>query len=268
MATLQASTLSRGALQRRPVVSARPNVNFSARPSSHSQKAVDISENLINPLGLGVGLRQPARSAQLAPSALPVAVATAGVSLPVAEVAVMGCGVYHLALFLAMIAAPNSISLRSVVKSFGVFVPLALTYGVLLYSSWSPDTLSIMMPGNLAAGLQGFNPQFFPQLEGIITLFGRPMTASSLLVHLMAVNLFLARSIFLDGFFDNMPTRHSIALASFFGPLGLISHAVTKVVLFSNPSNTTRRSAKSGTLIIKSNKGTITLLPYTTAEQE
>lgn len=40
-------------------------------------------------------------------------------------------------------------------ESFGLFVPLALLYGYLLVASWQPDTLSLMMPGDLNQGLKG-----------------------------------------------------------------------------------------------------------------
>ena len=45
----------------------------------------------------------------------------------------------------------------------------------------------------------GFKPQFFPNLQGIMRLFSRPITAASLLVHLLSINLFAARSLYLAG---------------------------------------------------------------------
>jgi hypothetical protein len=45
----------------------------------------------------------------------------------------------------------------------------------------------------------GFNPQFFPSLQSIQALFSRPLTAASFLVHVLAINLIAARSMFLDG---------------------------------------------------------------------
>jgi hypothetical protein len=45
----------------------------------------------------------------------------------------------------------------------------------------------------------GFNPQFFPSLDSISTLFSRPATAASFLLHILAINLFLGRRIYLDG---------------------------------------------------------------------
>ena len=45
----------------------------------------------------------------------------------------------------------------------------------------------------------GFSPQFFPKLEGIMSLFSRGVTAASLWVHLLAINLFSARTILREG---------------------------------------------------------------------
>lgn len=45
--------------------------------------------------------------------------------------------------------------LRKFMRSLWPFLPLALGYGLLLFNSWSPDTLSIMMPGSIQEGLKG-----------------------------------------------------------------------------------------------------------------
>lgn len=50
-------------------------------------------------------------------------------------------------------------------------------------------------------GAGGFKPQFFPSLAGISLLFSRAATGASLWVHLLAANLFAARSAYLEGEF-------------------------------------------------------------------
>lgn len=55
-------------------------------------------------------------------------------------------------------------------------------------TTWPPDTRTCTHTLFHAAG--GFNPQFFPQLEGIAALFGRTGVAASWLVHVMVINLF------------------------------------------------------------------------------
>lgn len=55
------------------------------------------------------------------------------------------------------------------------------------------------MPPPLPRATGGFNPQFMPSLAGICTLFSRWLTAASLWVHLLAVNLFAARELYMEG---------------------------------------------------------------------
>ncbi|KXZ45237.1 hypothetical protein GPECTOR_57g527 [Gonium pectorale] len=142
------------------------------------------------------------------------------------------------------------------------FVPLSLAYLVLLVMSWSPDTLSIMMPGSLAEGLAGgFNPQFFPRLEGISALFARLPVAASALLHILVINLFAGRVVLLEGLRAGIPTAHSVLLCAAAGPLGLLSHLATKALSRAVPS----LKAPEPTVTLKSERGTITLLPYTDA---
>lgn len=54
---------------------------------------------------------------------------------------------------LQMIVARRSTLVRSFMRSLLPFIPLALGYGLMLFNSWSPDTLSTMMPGSLQEGL-------------------------------------------------------------------------------------------------------------------
>ena len=91
--------------------------------------------------------------------------------------------------------APLTSALAS--RAEAALTPLCLLYLALLFTSWSPDTMSVLLPGSLAEGLSAgrFNPQFFPALAGVAELFSRPATAASLWVHLLVINLFAARSI-------------------------------------------------------------------------
>lgn len=45
----------------------------------------------------------------------------------------------------------------------------------------------------------GFNPQFFPKLEGVAKLFSRLTTAASLWVHIVTINLFFAKVCYVKG---------------------------------------------------------------------
>lgn len=55
----------------------------------------------------------------------------------------------------------------------------------------------------------GFKPQFIPSITGISTLFSRTLTAASLWVHVLAINLFLARTIFCEGELFGLSVRYN-----------------------------------------------------------
>lgn len=57
-----------------------------------------------------------------------------------------------------MILAPHWRLTQRLTASEALFMPLALLYGALLWRSWTPDTLRLMMPGSLAAGVAGERP--------------------------------------------------------------------------------------------------------------
>lgn len=136
--------------------------------------------------------------------------------------------VYTVGLGALMILAPHFQQTYRVMRSIWVLTPLALAYGVLLWFSWEADTLSLILPGSWEEGFKGFNPQFFPELRGIMALFSRVPTAASLWVHLLAINLFAARKSYLEGLNHNVPSWHSILLCLTLSPVGLLSHAITQ----------------------------------------
>lgn len=123
-------------------------------------------------------------------------------------------------------------------RAEAALAPLCLLYLLLLFTSWSPDTMSVLLPGSLAEGLSGgkFNPQFFPALKGVAELFARPATAASVWVHLLVINLFAARSIWAREFIESkgkgsigVPVAHSVLLAGVVAaPLGLLADAATR----------------------------------------
>lgn len=45
----------------------------------------------------------------------------------------------------------------------------------------------------------GFRPQFLPSLSGVMLLFSRMVTAASLWVHILAINLYAARTAYMQG---------------------------------------------------------------------
>ncbi|KAG2483516.1 hypothetical protein HYH03_017623 [Edaphochlamys debaryana] len=168
-------------------------------------------------------------------------------------------GVGYTALcLLAIVLFPRQTS--RVFKTVWPFVPLALAYLVLLFASWSPDTLHVMMPGSLQEGLAGgFNPQFIPRLEGIMGLFGRMPVTASWILHVAVINLFAARWVLLEGLREGVHTWPSVLLCSVFGPLGVLCHLTIKALTSAVPALRVQEQVVK----VVSPSGTITILPYT-----
>ncbi|KAL3137037.1 hypothetical protein ABBQ32_006624 [Trebouxia sp. C0010 RCD-2024] len=136
---------------------------------------------------------------------------------------------YCVPLYALMLFWPRRRVTVSVMHSNWIFVPLSIMYATLLLQSWTPDTVQLIMPGSLQAGLAGkFSPQFFPKLVGIQLLFSKTITAASLWVHLLSINLFAARTAYIQGLHDQVTSWHSVLLSMVFGPLGLLSHLATQ----------------------------------------
>ena len=112
-----------------------------------------------------------------------------------------------------------------------MLMPLIAVYMYLLIQSYEPDMVSLILPGSLKDGFSnGFNPQFFPKIQGIATLFSRVTTTASLWVHLLCINIFAAHHLMWEGISRGIPTHHTILLSILCGPLGLVSHGLTLLV--------------------------------------
>jgi hypothetical protein len=85
-----------------------------------------------------------------------------------------------------------------------------------------------MLPGSLSDALATGQPQFFPRLDTIMVLLSRRVTAASAWAHLLTVNSFAARYVFLNARARRVPATHSILLCLLAGPAGLASHLVTR----------------------------------------
>ncbi|KAL6754176.1 hypothetical protein V8C86DRAFT_2710500 [Haematococcus lacustris] len=180
-----------------------------------------------------------------------------------ASYAMMAGAAYTLVLFLSMVLTPRLRAVQQFMTSLWVFAPVALIYLGLLAYSWTPDTLSILFPGSLQEGLSGgFKPQFFPRLPAIAQLFSQPATAASLVVHVLSINLFLGRQIYLEGLRSQTPTRVSLLLTWLLGPLGLVAHWATKAACLAVPALRAPREAAQQVVLEAKSGGQITLLPY------
>lgn len=68
-------------------------------------------------------------------------------------------------------------------------------------------------------------------LSPVARLFADPWVTLLAWVHLLALDVLMAREIALDGLRAGVATGHSVLLCFFFGPTGLLSHAITRLVM-------------------------------------
>lgn len=138
-------------------------------------------------------------------------------------------------LYALMIAKPRSRRVAALVESKGTFWILGACYLCAAYASFmSADVFDLVRNVLGDFGRGGMVAQF-------VTLVSEFMataeTAASAWVHLVALDLFVARFVYLDAakysasegdLVAPVPVRHSLVLCCMFGPLGLMSHAITR----------------------------------------
>ena len=254
------------ALRRRPHLTSRTVSRTAARADTRNSCVVkrrspcamanNAREHVPFPLTESrVSTRRPGtcspqkRGVSVVPQAAAQIVAATGPSVPEIACAVsLGYMAAAFFAFLLGVRFPNRFP-KCVLftKSPMSLAPPCVTYLLLLVASWSPDTLSLMMPGSLEAGLSkgGFNPQFFPSLNGIAELLSRRNVAASAWMHLACVNLFVGRHASLKARAGGWGVAHTLILTFVFGPAGLFSHWVTQAYYGSSKKSISHSESQS-----------------------
>lgn len=140
-----------------------------------------------------------------------------------------------------MISKPNSRVTRNLMESKLLWLILGVLYIVAAYLSLnSEDVVRAILNaftqqqgGNTAvstAAAAGDSAE--PFISRCLTLFSNfmstPETACASWLHLISLDVFLARGVFLDAMEWGTPCRHSVLLCCMFGPLGVLAHAFTR----------------------------------------
>lgn len=140
-----------------------------------------------------------------------------------------------------MISKPNSRVTRNLMESKLLWLILGVLYIVAAYLSLnSEDVVRAILNaftqqqgGNTAvsaAAAAGASAE--PFISRCLTLFSNfmstPETACASWLHLISLDVFLARGVFLDAMEWGTPCRHSVLLCCMFGPLGVLAHAFTR----------------------------------------
>ena len=146
-----------------------------------------------------------------------------------------------------MIAKPNSRVTRNLMESKLLWLILGILYLVAAYLSLNSEDVvrailnaftqqqhvgSAGAPGAATSAAAAAAAATEPFISRCLTLFSNfmstPETACASWLHLISLDVFLARGVFLDAMEWGTPCRHSILLCCMFGPLGVLAHAFTR----------------------------------------
>lgn len=125
---------------------------------------------------------------------------------------------FVLPFWLLMIILPNWGITRKVMSSPLPFVALAGVYLYLFINGLDPETAESFSDPQLS-------------LTDLAQLFADEKVMATGWVHFLVMDLFVGRWIYQDGQQSGIWTFHSLALCLFAGPLGLLSHIVTRWIV-------------------------------------
>ncbi|PNH08787.1 Histone H2A [Tetrabaena socialis] len=132
--------------------------------------------------------------------------------------------VYALLAFFANTKLTRSTLLNSSVLYLG----LALLYAATLAAAWQAGLGAGL--AKVAAAVQAAAPSPASlDLSPLAEMFAQPLVTLLAWVHLLALDVLMAREVALDGIRSGVATTHSVLLCFFFGPTGLLSHALTRL---------------------------------------
>ena len=128
-----------------------------------------------------------------------------------------------------MIFLPNWQITQKVMKSYVIFLPLIFLYIYLFVISLTPESIETLS-----------NPQLFTLAE----VFANPLVTFAGWVHFLILDLFLGRYIYWQGQNEKIWTIHSLVLCLFAGPMGFLSHIITRTIQLQFFSNKTVETAE------------------------
>lgn len=123
-----------------------------------------------------------------------------------------------------MILLPNWGVTRKVMESYLPFVALAGLYIYLFINSLTPESA------------EAFSN---PQLTDIARLFADEKVAATGWTHFLVMDLFVGRWIYWEGQKTGIWTIHSLIFCLFAGPMGLLSHILTRWIIKQTTSDLT-----------------------------
>ena len=150
-----------------------------------------------------------------------------------------------LPLYGMMIGAPKATVSKRTMSSALPFALMGCLYGIAaclilqsaaardLLSTFTSSTSSSTAAAAAAAG-SSVGSFFASYAAHVLTFLSGCMstaeTAAAAWIHLLSLDLFVARHVFLDSVATSTPSRHSLVLCCMFGPVGYLSHTLTKAL--------------------------------------
>jgi len=139
-----------------------------------------------------------------------------------------------LPLYGMMIGAPRAAASKRIMSSALPFALMGFLYAMAacltLQSAGARDLVSTFVT---SAGA-GVGWSFASIAAHALTLLSGCMataeTASTAWLHLLSLDLFVARHVYLDSLEADVPASHSLVFCCMFGPVGFLSHVLTKGV--------------------------------------
>ncbi|BAQ64408.1 ABA4-like family protein [Geminocystis sp. NIES-3709] len=122
---------------------------------------------------------------------------------------------FVLPFWLLMIFVPNWEFTQKIMKSYLIFLPLIFLYIYLFIISLNPDLIATLSN---------------PQLLDLAKVFSDPTVTFAGWVHFLVLDLFLGRYIYWQGQTEKIWTIHSLILCLFAGPIGFLSHIITRII--------------------------------------
>lgn len=124
-----------------------------------------------------------------------------------------GANVFVLPFWALMILLPNWGVTQRVMESYIPYIVLASLYLYLFVNSITPENAQSLSS---------------PQLADIARAFADQKVMAAGWIHYLVMDLFVGRWIYWEGQQTGVWTIHSLVLCLFAGPLGLLSHILTK----------------------------------------
>jgi hypothetical protein len=112
-----------------------------------------------------------------------------------------------------IIFIPNWEVTQKIMKSYLIFLPLIFLYIYLFIISLNPDSIATLSN---------------PKLLDLAKVFSDPSITFAGWVHFLVLDLFLGRHIYWQGQNEKIWTIHSLILCLFAGPIGFLSHIITR----------------------------------------